>query len=120
MAASIANTTAEVFKKEIVTIMNVDNVSILAEATVGENQAPIKPQPLLNIAIALVVGLMAGVGLAFLLEYLDNTVKNEQDIEKLLGLPVLGTIAMIDSTSNHASRNGKAKHAKVRGETLGS
>src|SRR3954451_10521496 len=40
MAASIANTTAEVFKKEIVTIMNVDNVSILAEATVGENQAP--------------------------------------------------------------------------------
>src|SRR4051812_10546433 len=120
MAASIANTTAEVFKKEIVSIMNVDNVSVLAEATVGENQAPIKPQPLLNIAIALVVGLMAGVGLAFLLEYLDNTVKNEQDIEKLLGLPVLGTIAMIDPKSNHASRNGKAKHAKVRGETLGS
>jgi capsular polysaccharide biosynthesis protein len=119
-AVNIANTTAEVFQKEIVEIMSVDNVHILAKATVAENQAPVKPQPLLNIAIALVVGLMAGVGLAFLLEYLDNTVKTEQDIEKLLGLPVLGTIAIIDHTSNHESRHGKAKHSKVRGETLGS
>ena len=70
--------------------------------------------------LRLVVGLMAGVGLAFLLEYLDNTVKNEQDIEKILGLPVLGTIAKIDSTSNRESESGKAKHAKVRGETVGS
>ena len=37
MAANIANTTAEVFQKEIVTIMNIDNVNILAKATVGEN-----------------------------------------------------------------------------------
>src|SRR4051812_37506857 len=120
VAVNIANTTAEVFQKEIVEIMSVDNVNILAKATVAENQGPVKPQPLLNIAIALVVGLMAGVGLAFLLEYLDNTVKTEQDIEKLLGSPVLGSIAMIDPTSNHESRHGKAKHSKVRGETLGS
>ena len=50
---------------------------------------------------------MAGVGLAFLLEYLDNTVKTEQDIEKILGLPVLGTIAVMDSTSTHESRSEK-------------
>ncbi|MCQ6274663.1 capsular biosynthesis protein [Bacillus sp. V3B] len=120
MAADIANTTAEVFQKEIVTLMNIDNVNILAQATVGENQSPIKPQPLLNIAIALVVGLMAGVGVAFLLEYLDNTVKDEQDIEKLLGLPVLGAIATIESSANMTGRSGKATHAKVRGESLGS
>ena len=35
MAANIANTTAEVFQKEIVTLMNIDNVNILAKATVG-------------------------------------------------------------------------------------
>ena len=65
MAANIANTTAEVFQKEIVNLMNIDNVNILAKANIGENPSPVKPQPLLNIAIALVVGLMAGVGLRF-------------------------------------------------------
>ena len=59
MAAKIANKTAEVFQNEIANIMNVDNVSILAQANVAENQAPIKPQPVLNVAIAIVVGLMA-------------------------------------------------------------
>ena len=116
MAADIANTTAEVFEKEIVALMNIDNVNILAKAEVGENASPVKPQPLLNIAIALVVGLMAGVGLAFLLEYLDNTVKDEQDIEKALGLPVLGAIATIDSrtiTNSRAQKGGQ--QAKVRG-----
>ena len=74
---------------------------------------------LLNIAIALVVGLMAGVGLAFLLEYLDNTIKNEQDIERILELPVLGSIAQIDNRTTE-SKSSKGKHAKVRGETVGS
>jgi capsular polysaccharide biosynthesis protein len=92
-AVQLANTIGDVFKKEIVTIMNVDNVSILSKAQLTEDPSPIKPKPLLNIAIALVVGLMAGVGLAFLLEYMDTTIKTEQDIENVLGLPVLGTIS---------------------------
>ncbi|ANX13968.1 capsular biosynthesis protein [Fictibacillus arsenicus] len=92
-AVQLANTIGDVFKKEIVTIMNVDNVSILSKAQLAEDPSPIKPKPLLNIAIALVVGLMAGVGLAFLLEYMDTTIKTEQDIENVLGLPVLGTIS---------------------------
>ena len=95
MAAKIANKTAEVFQKEIVEIMNVDNVNILAKAIGDKEQAPIKPSPLLNMVIALVVGLMASIGLVFLLEYLDNSIKTEQDIEKFLELPVLGVITTI-------------------------
>ena len=78
LARDIANTTAEVFKGEVAKIMSVDNVTVLSKAEVAENQSPIKPAPMLNVAIAFVVGLMASVGLAFLLEYLDNTVKKKK------------------------------------------
>ncbi|MGG3449081.1 YveK family protein [Domibacillus aminovorans] len=120
IAADIANETARVFQAEIVNIMNVDNVSILAPAEVKENMSPVKPQPMLNIAIAIVVGLMAGVGLAFLLEYLDNTVKTEQDVEKLLGLPVLGSVTTIEIKEGPSSKPSSQKKQAVRGETIGS
>lgn len=94
-AVEIANTVSATFQKEIKDIMNVDNVSILAKAEIKDNPSPVKPNPVLNIAIAVVVGLMAGVGLAFLLEYMDNTIKDEDDIEKLLELPILGSIQKI-------------------------
>ncbi|WHY96103.1 YveK family protein [Peribacillus simplex] len=94
-AVEIANTVSSIFQKEIKDIMKVDNVSILAKAEIKENPSPVKPNPLLNIAIAVVVGLMAGIGLAFLLEYLDNTIKDEDDIERLLDLPLLGSIQKI-------------------------
>lgn len=122
MAANIANKTAEVFQKEIVKIMNVDNVSVLAKATVAENQSPIKPQPVMNVAIAIVVGLMASVGLAFLLEYFDSTIKNEQDIEKILGLPILGVIAQIDDQKMEELKKRKVAaggRSAGRGETYG-
>ncbi|MFD1929269.1 YveK family protein [Sporosarcina siberiensis] len=94
-AVDIANAIASVFQKEIVTLMNVDNVNILAKAEIPENPSPIKPDPKLNMAIAAVIGLMLGVGLAFLLEYLDTTMKTEQDIEELLGIPILGHVSPI-------------------------
>lgn len=99
-AVEIANTVSETFQKEIQDIMNVDNVSVLAKAEIKENPTPVKPNPILNIAIAVVVGLMAGVGLAFLLEYMDNTIKDEDDIERLLELPILGSIQKITQVHN--------------------
>ncbi|MCG1021392.1 YveK family protein [Sutcliffiella horikoshii] len=121
MAANIANTTAEVFQSEVTTLMNVDNVTILSSAQIGENPSPIKPQPVLNMAIAFVIGLMAGVGLAFLLEFLDNTIKNEQDVEKLLELPVLGSITVIeDKDIQQAIRQQRQAKTRTRGETVGS
>lgn len=98
VARDIANTTASVFQSKITEIMkrNVNNVNILAKATATDTQSPIKPNKMLNMAIAMVVGLMLGVGLAFLLEYLDNTIKTEQELETLLGLPVIGSISSME------------------------
>ncbi|MBM7573515.1 YveK family protein [Aquibacillus albus] len=93
-AITIANTIVTVFQEEIPTIMNVDNVNVLSEATVA---GQVSPNPLLNIAIALVLGAMVGVGLAFLLEYLDNTIKSEDDIQKYLDIPVLGVVSHVDN-----------------------
>ncbi|WP_419881730.1 YveK family protein [Peribacillus sp. B-H-3] len=117
-AAEIANNTAEVFQKQVVSIMKVDNVKILSKADVADYPSPVKPKPLLNIAIALIVGLLAAIGLTFLLEYLDNTIKTEQDIEKLLELPVLGVITTINEQEDMNSRTGRT--AKGRGESIGS
>ncbi|PIC56144.1 capsular biosynthesis protein [Sporosarcina sp. P12(2017)] len=115
-AVDIANTTAEVFQKEIVNLMKVDNVNILSPAVYVENPKPVKPNKELNVAIAAVIGLMIGVGIAFLLEYLDTTVKTEQDIEELLGLPVLGLVSPISdklvNTATDASKKGSSAHVK--------
>jgi|APAga8741243955_1050106.scaffolds.fasta_scaffold01434_3 capsular polysaccharide biosynthesis protein len=121
-ATQIANMTASVFKKEVPKIMNVDNVSVLSKATLGESASPVKPQPLLNIAIAIVVGLIVGIGLSFLLEYLDNTLKTEQDIESILELPVIGVVTNIKDVPKPTNVQRPDLTARVpqRGETYGS
>ena len=54
--------------------------------------APSKPKVLLNMALAVVVGLIVGVGLAFFLEYLDTSVKTMEDVENFLQVPVLAVV----------------------------
>lgn len=103
-ATLLTNSIATVFQEQIPDIMSIDNVSILSEAEIGEDPTPVSPKPLLNIAIAFVVGLMAAVGLAFLLEYLDTTIKTEKDIENIIDLPVLGVVSNMDSVDAAAKK----------------
>jgi polysaccharide biosynthesis transport protein len=53
---------------------------------------PAKPKVGQNMAIAVALGLVMGIGLAFLIEYLDTSVKNMQDVESALAVPVLAVI----------------------------
>jgi len=91
-AANIVNAISNVFIAEISTLMQVDNVFMLSEAVVLTNPQPVKPSPVLNIAISFVVSLMISIGIVFLFEYFDDSIKSEQDVLKYLNLP---TIAMI-------------------------
>lgn len=70
------------------------NVRVIEEVELPEN--PVSPNKKMNIAIAFLLGLMVSVGLVFLLEYLDNTYKNKDQLEKDLGIPVLGSIPDVD------------------------
>ncbi|WP_201750497.1 YveK family protein [Senegalia massiliensis] len=88
--AIIANKTAEVFMEEVKEKMKIDNVQVIDKALVPEG--PVSPKPMLNIAIAAVLGIMISVFIIFILEYLDNTIKTPNDVEKHLGLPVIGMI----------------------------
>ncbi|GFZ80019.1 capsular polysaccharide biosynthesis protein [Compostibacillus humi] len=117
MATNLANATVQVFEREVPSLMNVDNVNILTEAMLPDNPSPISPNPLLNIAIAVVLGMMVGVGLAFLLEYLDNTFKSEEDIEKHLQLPVLGVVSFISEKdmAQAVSSHTRKKRGKLSG-----
>ncbi|MDN7226411.1 Wzz/FepE/Etk N-terminal domain-containing protein [Planococcus liqunii] len=105
VAVKLANTIATVFEKNIKNLMNVDNVTILSAAVLKKSSLPIFPNPKLNMAIATIIGLMLGVGIAFLREHLDTTMKDQQDMEDILGVPMLGVISPIVEKSGVIQKN---------------
>ncbi|EOU1942537.1 capsular biosynthesis protein [Clostridium perfringens] len=71
------------------------NVQVIQKPQLPEN--PVSPNKKLNILIAFVLGLMVGVGVVLLMEYLDNTFKSREELEKTLDLPIIGAIPDYDS-----------------------
>lgn len=67
-----------------------NNISVVDKAQVPTTM--FKPVLKLNLAIAIILGLVGGIGLALFFEYLDDTFKQASDVERLLGIPVLGLI----------------------------
>ncbi len=85
---------------EIMKASEIGNVWVVDSATPGKRT---KPTPKRNIMLALIVGLGMGIGLAFFLEYLDNTVKSPDDLKQVTERPLLGSIAKFDT---QAGKNG--------------
>ncbi|HVF57248.1 MAG TPA: polysaccharide biosynthesis tyrosine autokinase [Pyrinomonadaceae bacterium] len=67
-----------------------NNVTQIEEARLP--RAPIGPPRVRNIIVALLLSLGAGIGLAFLLDYLDDTLKSVEDVDRHLHLPTLALI----------------------------
>ncbi|MBW2149272.1 MAG: GumC family protein [Deltaproteobacteria bacterium] len=70
--------------------MRFSNVQIVDRAEVPLK--PIKPRKKLNLLLSLIFGLFSGIGLAFFVEYLDNTIKTPEDVMQHLGLMVLAVV----------------------------
>jgi succinoglycan biosynthesis transport protein ExoP len=66
--------------------------------------SPSRPQKARNILLAVLVGLVGGIGLALFREYLDNTVKSPDDIEALTGLPSLAVVPSLPGVRTNPSR----------------
>ncbi len=82
--------------------LTASNVQVLDRAEVPKT--PYKPKKAMNILLSIVVGLMGGIGLAFFAEYLDNTVKTTDDIERKVNLPALGLVPHYDDLGAGASK----------------
>ena len=89
-AAKIANEIPKVFAKEAIRIADANGVEVIDKAQTPVN--PVSPNKKMNILIAGVLGVMIGLFIIILIEFLNNKIKTPQDIEKELGLPLLGVI----------------------------
>lgn len=67
-------------------------VEIIEPAEPPNLSKPVSPNVILNILLSIAVGIASGIGLAFFIEYLDTSVKTVDDVERNLGLPVIGVI----------------------------
>ncbi len=85
-----------------------ENVRILDKAIMP--QFPVKPKKKMNLMLGALIGLGLGIGLTFMLEYFDDSIKNPEEIERM-GFPILATIPEIsgsDVTKKAVSNNGNA------------
>ena len=87
----------EVISDEFIKTSNelVPNGNIQIIEAVELPEKPISPNKVMNIGFAFLLGLMIGGGIAFLLELLDNTFKNKDEVEIELEIPVIGLIPKV-------------------------
>jgi len=76
---------------------------------------PARPAKTRNIALSFVIGLVGGIGLALLREYMDNTVKSPDDIEALVRLPSLAVVPAFSETNGDRPRSKLLKGASSNG-----
>lgn len=94
--------------------LRTSNIRVVDRA--GVPVRPSKPNKKMNLALALILGLFGGIGLAFVFELLDTSVKNAHDVEKYSGLPTLGVVPRftLDGTKKgYYLAGGKEKKLKA-------
>jgi capsular polysaccharide biosynthesis protein len=77
---------------QIIKSVNQSQNSLQIVTPAFSSNRPVSPKKMQNVAVALVLGLMASVGLALLLEFTNNTINKPEDVDQHLDLPLLGTI----------------------------
>jgi uncharacterized protein involved in exopolysaccharide biosynthesis len=86
---------SKIKESNIVGNLDVSNIRIAEEADIP--LAPIKPKKKLNFILSVIFGLMTGIGLSFLWEYLDQSLRTDEDVRRYLDLPVLAVIPVAES-----------------------
>lgn len=108
MASSYGQNLSEKYDNlRIIESMQNGGYTIVQQATAPSK--PFSPQTTRNAIIALVLGLVVGVALAFLLDYLDRRIKDEKALEAELGVPVLASVPLVGGRRRRKNEDGSAQ-----------
>jgi capsular exopolysaccharide synthesis family protein len=112
-ATLLANGNAQAFidQNDMADLSRAGSVSVVEPAMIPTS--PVKPQMVLNVALGLIAGLMAAAGLVILMEYLDDTVKSEQDVEQVSGLTTLGMVTRFGRRASRQPVGGYGSHSPI-------
>ncbi|GFN23700.1 GumC family protein [Thermanaeromonas sp. C210] len=88
----------KIVETKIAKSVNLGETDLLIASKAMAPTDPVKPKKSLNMALALVLGLIVGVILAFVAEHFDNTIRTPEDVERYLGLAVLGKIPQVEAS----------------------
>lgn len=97
-AKVIANETAKIFQDEVKDIYNLENVSIVDKAILAKE--PYNINILKESVIYIALGMVLSCGVIFVIYYFDNTIKSIDQVEKRLGVPVIGTVPSVRKKGN--------------------
>ncbi|MNE65531.1 Capsular polysaccharide type 8 biosynthesis protein cap8A [compost metagenome] len=117
LAADIANTGVSAYKQVAAETLGISSIRVLSEAQ--ENRNSINEKSYTLVYAAFIAGLVLGIGLSFVLDSLDDSVRSKRDIEELLGLTMLGQVSRM-TRKDYAKKSRKHKSIVARGETIGS
>lgn len=117
LAADIANVTARVFKNGAMKVLVLDFNEIELLSAAKENPIPINKSENFIIKISIVLGLLFGVGFAFLMDSLDSSIRTENEVENILGVPVIGVISNMNKKRLLSEKKNDQKIG-LSGETV--
>ena len=84
--------------------IDVSNIRVTEKAVLP--RFPVSPNKKRNLMLGIIFGLMIGIGISFLREYLDRTIRTEEDVQRYLGLPVLSVIPLAEEAGGRSYGSG--------------
>jgi capsular polysaccharide biosynthesis protein len=119
-AIDIANSAAVIYKRQTIRTFNFSNMNVLTNAEDTFSNDPINPTSNRAVYIGIFAGIALGIGLVFFLDSLDESVRSQRDIERLLGMTMLGQVSKIRKKDAKIGKSKRKNERYNRGETIGS
>lgn len=109
LACEIANSVRDFAADEIQSVMNIEAVTVFEEANIPES--PVSPSTMRNTLIGAVLGFVAAVAVILVSYLMNDTIRTSDDVERYLGLSILGTIPLAEGEVKSA-RKSKGKRRR--------